>query len=100
MNADLLSEYRPQAEKTRFDKLLQAFAQSKPGSRLFLTILPAIDRRLIPLSCGKLSTGAGQPVILLHTRGARSGIGAIDAAARHEDRRLPMRARITRGRRT
>jgi deazaflavin-dependent oxidoreductase (nitroreductase family) len=69
-----MRDYRPQAEKSRFEKLLQAFAQTTLGGRLFLSVLPAIDRRLIPMTRGKLSTGLGQPIVLLHTRGARSGV--------------------------
>src|SRR4051794_29022752 len=68
------SDYRPQAEKIRIEKLLQAFAQTKLGGTLFVTVLPAIDKRLIPATRGRLSTGLGQPLILLHTRGAKSGL--------------------------
>jgi len=67
-------DYRPQAEKNPFEKLLQAFAQTRFGGSLFLTVFPAIDRRLIPLTHGRLSTGLGQPIVLLHARGARSGV--------------------------
>ena len=70
----LFPQYRPQAEKTRFERLLQAFAQTRAGAKLFLGVLPAIDRRLLPLSRGRLSTGFGQPFLLLHTRGAKSGL--------------------------
>ena len=70
----LFPQYRPQADKTRFERLLQAFAQTRAGGKLFLTVLPAIDRRLLPLSRGRLSTGFGQPFLLLHTRGAKSGL--------------------------
>ncbi len=66
-------DYRPQSEKTRFDKLLQAFAQTRAGGMLFVTVLPAIDKRLIPMSRGRLSTGLGQTYVLLHTRGAKTG---------------------------
>jgi deazaflavin-dependent oxidoreductase (nitroreductase family) len=69
-----MRDFRPQAEKSRFEKVLQAFAQTKLGGRLFISVLPAIDRRLIPFTRGKLSTGLGQPIVLLHTRGAKSGI--------------------------
>lgn len=69
-----MRDYRPQAEKTRFEKVLQAFAQTPLGGRLFITVFPAIDRRLMPLTRGRLSTGLGQPVVLLHARGAKSGI--------------------------
>jgi deazaflavin-dependent oxidoreductase (nitroreductase family) len=67
-------DYRPQAEKNRLEKLLQSFAQTRFGGLLFLTVFPAIDRRLIPLTRGRLSTGLGQPIVLLHARGARTGI--------------------------
>lgn len=67
-------DYRPQAQKTRLEKLLQSVAQTRFGGRLFITVFPAIDRRLLPLTRGRLSTGLGQPVVLLHVRGARSGV--------------------------
>jgi F420H(2)-dependent quinone reductase len=67
-------DYKPQAEKTRVEKLLQSFAQTPLGGRLFITVFPAIDLRLMPLTRGRLSTGLGQPIVLLHVRGARSGI--------------------------
>jgi deazaflavin-dependent oxidoreductase (nitroreductase family) len=69
----LFPQYRPQAEKTPPERVLQSFAQTRLGGKLFLSVLPALDRRLLPLSGGRLSTGFGQPYLLLHTRGARSG---------------------------
>jgi deazaflavin-dependent oxidoreductase (nitroreductase family) len=36
-------------------------------------VFPAIDRVLIPLTRGRLKVAVGQPILLLHTRGARSG---------------------------
>jgi deazaflavin-dependent oxidoreductase (nitroreductase family) len=67
-------DYRPQAQKSRFEKVLQSFAQTPLGGRLFITVFPAIDRRLMPLTRGKLSTGLGQPIVLLHARGAKTGV--------------------------
>jgi deazaflavin-dependent oxidoreductase (nitroreductase family) len=67
-------DYKPQHEKTRVEKLLQSFAQTPLGGRLFISVFPAIDRRSLPLTRGRLSTGLGQPVVLLHVRGARSGV--------------------------
>jgi deazaflavin-dependent oxidoreductase (nitroreductase family) len=52
---------------------LQALAQTRVGGWLFITVFPAIDRRLIPLTRGRLQVAAGQPTLLLHTRGAKSG---------------------------
>ena len=69
-----MRDYRPQAEKNGIEKLLQAFAQSRLGGWLYITVFPAIDRRLLPLTRGRLSTGLGQPIVLLHARGARTGI--------------------------
>ena len=67
-------DYKPQAEKNAVEKLLQAFAQTRLGGKLFITVFPEIDRRLLPVTHGRMSTGLGQPVVLLHVRGARSGV--------------------------
>ena len=69
-----MRDYRPQAEKTGVEKLLQTFAQTRAGGKLFVSVFPAIDRRLLPLTRGRLSTGLGQPIVLLHARGAKSGV--------------------------
>jgi deazaflavin-dependent oxidoreductase (nitroreductase family) len=66
-------DYKPQSEKSAIDKTLQAFAQTRLGGKLFITVFPEIDRRLMPLTRGRLSTGLGQPVVLLHVRGAKTG---------------------------
>jgi F420H(2)-dependent quinone reductase len=36
-------------------------------------VFPVIDRWLIPRTRGRLKVAVGQPILLLHTRGARSG---------------------------
>jgi deazaflavin-dependent oxidoreductase (nitroreductase family) len=69
-----MRDYRPQADKTRVEKGLQAFAQTRLGGKLFISVFPAIDKKLMPVTRGKLSTGLGQPVVLLHARGAKSGV--------------------------
>jgi F420H(2)-dependent quinone reductase len=69
-----IRDYRPQSQKTRLEKLLQSFAETRLGGRLFLSVFPAIDRRLIRATRGRLSTGLGQPIVLLHVKGARSGV--------------------------
>jgi deazaflavin-dependent oxidoreductase (nitroreductase family) len=69
-----MREYRTQSQKSRLDRILQAFAQTRPGGWMFINVLPAIDRPLLRISRGRLSTGMGQTYVLLHTRGARSGI--------------------------
>jgi deazaflavin-dependent oxidoreductase (nitroreductase family) len=52
---------------------LQALARTRLGGWLFITVFPLIDRRLMPLTRGRLKVAVGQPILLLHTRGARSG---------------------------
>jgi deazaflavin-dependent oxidoreductase (nitroreductase family) len=65
--------FRGQPDKTRLDRLAQAFGRTRLAGWLGITVFPAIDRRLIPLTGGRLMVAIGQPVLLLHTRGARSG---------------------------
>jgi len=65
--------FRAQRDKTPFDQLAQAFARTRLGGWLFVNVFPVIDRRLIPLTGGRLTVAVGQPVLLLHTRGTRSG---------------------------
>jgi deazaflavin-dependent oxidoreductase (nitroreductase family) len=36
-------------------------------------VFPVIDRWLIPRTGGRLKVAVGQPILLLHTRGAKSG---------------------------
>lgn len=69
-----MRDYRPQSEKSRFDRILQAFAQTRAGGWLFINAFPVLDRPLLRLSGGRLSTGLGQTYVLLHARGARSGL--------------------------
>jgi deazaflavin-dependent oxidoreductase (nitroreductase family) len=52
---------------------LQALARTRVGGWLFITVFPVIDRKLMPLTRGRVRVAAGQPILLLHTRGARSG---------------------------
>jgi deazaflavin-dependent oxidoreductase (nitroreductase family) len=65
--------FRGQREKTRAHRAAQAFAKSRLGGFLFITVFPAIDKRLMPLTRGRLRVAFGQPILLLHTRGAKSG---------------------------
>jgi deazaflavin-dependent oxidoreductase (nitroreductase family) len=69
-----MRDFRPQSEKTRLDRVLQAFAQTRFGGWLFINVLPTLDRPLLRISRGRLSTGMGQTYVLLHARGAKSGV--------------------------
>ncbi len=64
---------RTQAEKGPIDKAMQAVARTKLGGKLFISVFPAIDKRLMPLTRGRLRVALGQPILLLHARGAKSG---------------------------
>src|SRR5438067_8324282 len=59
--------------RRRLDRLMARFAQSRVGGLLFITVFPAIDKRLMPLTGGRLKIGMRQPVLLLRARGAKSG---------------------------
>jgi deazaflavin-dependent oxidoreductase (nitroreductase family) len=67
-------DYKPQSEKNAIEKVLQAFAQTRLGGKLFITVFPEIDRRLMPITRGRVSTTLGGPAVLLHVRGAKSGV--------------------------
>ena len=64
---------KTQAEKNAFDKAMQAFARTKLGGKLFIGVIPAIDKRMMPLTGGRVRVAVGQPILLLHARGAKSG---------------------------
>jgi hypothetical protein len=63
-----MRDFRPQSEKTRLDRVLQAFAQSRVGGWLFINVFPVLDRPLLRLTGGRLSTAPGQTYVLLHAR--------------------------------
>jgi deazaflavin-dependent oxidoreductase (nitroreductase family) len=65
--------YRSQSEKTPLDRVMSRFAQSRLGGLLFITVFPAIDKRVMPLTGGRVRIGVRQPILLLHARGAKTG---------------------------
>jgi len=54
-------------------KALERFAASRLGGWWFINVAMPIDRRLLPLTRGRVSSALGQPVGLLETVGAKSG---------------------------
>jgi deazaflavin-dependent oxidoreductase (nitroreductase family) len=52
---------------------MQAIARTRAGGWLFVNVFPVIDRWLIPRTHGRLKVAMGQPILLLRTRGAKSG---------------------------
>ena len=49
------------------------FARSRVGAWYFINVAMRIDRALLPLSGGRVSSGLGQQVGMLETVGAKSG---------------------------
>ena len=68
-----IAGYGPQRDKSQMDRAMQALARTRFGGWLFLHVFPIIDRWLIPRTRGGVKVAMGQPIVLLHTRGARSG---------------------------
>jgi deazaflavin-dependent oxidoreductase (nitroreductase family) len=56
-----------------WERALERFAASRPGGWYFVNVANRIDPPLLRLSRGRVSSGLGQPVLLLTTTGARSG---------------------------
>jgi deazaflavin-dependent oxidoreductase (nitroreductase family) len=55
------------------ERALASFAASGPGSWFYLNIANPIDRRLLPLTGGRISVSLGQPILCLEVAGAKSG---------------------------
>jgi deazaflavin-dependent oxidoreductase (nitroreductase family) len=68
-----MAGYRTQQRKTRVERALQAAVRTQAGGWMFVNVFPIIDRWLIPRTRGRLKVAIGQPILLLHTRGAKSG---------------------------
>jgi deazaflavin-dependent oxidoreductase (nitroreductase family) len=63
-----------------YERPLENFARSKAGGWYFLNVAMPVDRVLLPLTGGRMSSAIGQQVGLLETVGAKSG----------EPRRIPL----------
>jgi deazaflavin-dependent oxidoreductase (nitroreductase family) len=57
-----------------FHQVLENFAKSKVGGWYYLNIAPPIDRVLMKASGGRLNANFGFPVLVVHNKGAKSGI--------------------------
>jgi deazaflavin-dependent oxidoreductase (nitroreductase family) len=55
------------------ERRLEDFARSKVGGWYFVNVAMRVDRHLLPLTRGHLSSAPGQQVLLLETVGAKSG---------------------------
>jgi deazaflavin-dependent oxidoreductase (nitroreductase family) len=56
-----------------WERSLENFARSRVGGWYFVNVAMRVDRVLLPLSRGRISTGVGQQVLLLETVGAKNG---------------------------
>ena len=54
-------------------KWAMKLASTRLGGLFFITIAPPIDRVILRLSSGRLSLGGNAPILLLESKGARSG---------------------------
>jgi deazaflavin-dependent oxidoreductase (nitroreductase family) len=61
------------APRTRFQRQAERFASTRAGGWFFVNVANRVDRALLRLSRGRLSLAVGEPVLLLTTRGARTG---------------------------
>jgi F420H(2)-dependent quinone reductase len=61
-----------------YDRLIEKLAPTKAGGRIFLTLATWVDRRLLPLTGGRISSGFGsrfgKNILLLTTTGSKSGL--------------------------
>lgn len=54
-------------------KWAMKLASTRVGGWFFITVAPPIDRLILRLSGGRFSLGGTAPILLLETKGARSG---------------------------
>jgi deazaflavin-dependent oxidoreductase (nitroreductase family) len=57
----------------RWERSLENFARSRAGGWWFVNVAMRLDRVLLPLSRGRISSAIGSNVLLLETIGAKSG---------------------------
>jgi F420H(2)-dependent quinone reductase len=55
-------------------RALAPVLSSKAGSWFYLNLAPAIDKRLLPATGGRISVSVGAPVLCLEVAGAKSGV--------------------------
>jgi deazaflavin-dependent oxidoreductase (nitroreductase family) len=86
----------PPPQLSRYQRILSAFAASRPGSWFYLNVANPIDRRLLPLTGGRISVSLGQPVLCLEVVGAKSGqVRRTPLLFREVDGQLAMVASAT-----
>jgi deazaflavin-dependent oxidoreductase (nitroreductase family) len=66
------SEFTPRP-RTRFERVAETLVASRPGAWWFVNVAPFIDRPLMKISGGRLTSAGFGRVGLLRVRGAKSG---------------------------
>lgn len=61
-------------QKTLFERVATPIVSSRPGAWFYVNVAPHIDRALIRVSGGRLTTAGASRVGLLKVRGAKSGV--------------------------
>ncbi len=61
-------------ERSRFERGIIGLASSRPGSWFYVNLAPHLDRPLLRLSRGNISTAGYGRVGVLRVRGAKSGV--------------------------
>ena len=72
MQASAGTDFEPRP-RTRFERIAEGIVASRPGAWWFVNVAPSIDRPLMRLSGGRLSTAGVGRVGILKVRGAKSG---------------------------
>lgn len=60
--------------ETLFERIVTPIASSRPGSWFFVNLAPYVDRPLMKLTGGRLSSGGIGRVGILKVKGAKSGL--------------------------
>jgi deazaflavin-dependent oxidoreductase (nitroreductase family) len=58
----------------RIERAVKRIGATKAGGWYFLNVANPIDKRLVPATNGRLSLAPGQPILVLETVGAKSGV--------------------------
>ncbi len=60
-------------KRTRFERIAEAIVASRPGAWWYINVAPRIDRPLMRLSGGRLTSSGLRRVGVLRVKGAKSG---------------------------
>jgi deazaflavin-dependent oxidoreductase (nitroreductase family) len=64
----------PERRRSAYERLAVPLASSRPGAWLYVNVLPHVDRALLRLTGGRLTTAGRGRIGFLKVRGARTGV--------------------------